>query len=390
MEFIPLAKPFIENDEINKVTSTLKSGWLSTGPVTQEFEEEFQKYIGSKHAISVNSCTAALHLSLIAAGVKENDEVITTPFTFVSTAEVILYLKAKPVFVDIRDDTFNIDEKKIEAAITHKTKAIIPVHYAGHPCEMDIIKRVAKKYSLKIIEDAAHATGAKYSNTMIGNIGDFTCFSFYATKNMTTGEGGMITTNNDEAAELIKMIRLHGISRMAWNRYLKEGSWKYDVLELGYKYNLSDICSSLGICQLKKIDVMNKMRRDIFNRYNHAFGQIKGVQIPIVKNNVNSAYHLYPILLDQNAFSITRDEFIEHLKKKGIGASVHFIPLHHHPYYKNRFGFSEDDFPVATKVGNSVVSLPLYPGMTDAEVDYVIDSVQQILKQKNSYRVDQT
>lgn len=379
MDFIPLAKPFIEDDDINEVVTTLKTGWLSTGPKTNNFEEEFKKYIGCKNAIAVNSCTSALHLSLVSAGIKDNDEVITTPFTFVATSEVILYQRAKPVFIDIHPDTLNINEELIEEKITENTKAIIPVHYGGHPCEMDKITKIAKKYSLKIIEDAAHAISAEYNNTKIGKISDFTCFSFYATKNLTTGEGGMITTENNDHAEQLKILRLHGISQNAWNRYNKDGSWKYDVLEKGYKYNLPDICSALGLSQLKKIEKINKLRKDIFEKYNDAFEKINEIEIPKVKKNVKHAHHLYPIIINQDKLKITRDQIIEELKSKNIGASVHFIPLHEQTFYKKKFNFKDSDFPIAHRVGNTILSLPFYPSLKEDEINHIIDTIKKII-----------
>ncbi|MDD5529401.1 MAG: DegT/DnrJ/EryC1/StrS family aminotransferase [bacterium] len=374
---VPFGLPYITKDEIDEVIEALRSGWISTGPKSVELEEKLREYIGTKYSAIVSSCTAALHLALCAYDIKEGDEVITSPYTFIATTESILYTGAKPVFVDIHKDTLNIDPAKIEKAITKRTKAIVPVHIAGHPCEMDEIMKIAKKHNLIVIEDAAHAFGTYYKSKKIGTIGDATCFSFYATKNLTTGEGGMITTNNKKIAEKIKLLRLHGMSRDAWKRYSKEGSWYYEILTTGYKYNISDIHSALGIQQLKKFEKMQKMREKIVNTYDEAFSKIKELQIPVIKDySTTHAYHLYIIKIVPELLKIDRTKFIELLRAENIGTGVHFIPLHLMPFYKQTFGFKKGDFPNAEWAYERTISLPLYPGLTSEDVKYIIKKVK--------------
>lgn len=380
-EFLPFSSPLISKDEISEVADTLRSGWLTTGPKVKGFEEEFARYIGSKHAIAVNSCTGALHLALVAAGIGTGDEVITTPYTFIATANVILHVGAKPVFVDIRPDIFNIDVEKIEAAITPKTKAIMPVHYAGQPCEMDEILEIARRHRLLVIEDAAHAIAAEYKGRKVGTIGDVTCFSFYATKNLVTGEGGMVTTNDGGVAEKIKILSLHGMSKDAWKRYTAAGSWYYEVIYPGYKYNMTDIQASLGLHQLKKLAKFQKRREDIAEAYNEAFAGLDAIEMPFVKPDVKHAWHLYVIKIVPERLKINREQFIEALKEENIGTSVHFIPVHLHPYYRETFGFKEGDFPVAEKAYERVISLPLYPKMSDEDVECVIVAVRKVAGQ---------
>jgi dTDP-4-amino-4,6-dideoxygalactose transaminase len=377
-DFLPPFKPFIGEEEIYEVVDTLKSDWITMGPKTLKFEELFKEHIGSKFAISLNSCTAGLHLSLASLNIGECDEVITTPYTFAATGNVIVHQRAKPVFVDIDKETYNINVDEIENAITDKTKAIIPVHYAGHPCEMDKILKIAKDYDLYIIEDAAHALGTEYKGKKIGTIGDTTSFSFYATKNITTGEGGMVTTNNKKIAEKIKILRLHGISRDAWKRYSSEGSWYYEIIECGYKYNMTDIQASIGIHQLKKVESMRKRREEIAKIYNDEFEHIDELIIPTTKKYVKHAWHLYPLLIDTKKLNISRNKFIEELKKQNIGSSVHFIPLHLHPFYRKTFGYKKGDFPNAEWVYEREISLPIYPKMTDDDVIDVVSAVKKI------------
>ncbi len=374
-KFLPYCQPSLGKGEIKEVIDVLKSGWLTMGPKTMEFEKLLAEYTGAKYAICVNSCTAALHLSLIALGIGEGDEVITTPYTFASTGNVIIQVGAKPVFVDINRKTFNIKPRKIEKAITSKTKTIIPVHYAGQPCEMNMIMKIAKKYNLFVIEDAAHAIGAEYKGRKIGTLGDAICFSFYATKNITTGEGGAVTTNDKKLAEKIRVLRLHGISKDAWKRYDKKGSWYYEIEECGWKYNISDIQAALGIHQIRKLDKFNQIRRKYAQIYNKELGGIKGLITPYEKPDVKHVYYLYPILLE----NYNRDEFIEKMAKNGIGCSVHFIPLHLHPFYKNIFGFKKGDFPNAEWVYERVVSLPLYPKLSQKDIYRVIFTIKNLI-----------
>lgn len=375
---ISFHKAYITDDEINAVVDTMKSGWLTMGPKTIQFEQDFSQYIAKNnnipiHSISLNSATAALHLALKAIGLEENDEVIIPTNTFIATAEVVTYFNAKPVLCDIEYTTHNIDVSKIESLITSRTKAIIPVHFAGQPCDMDEIFTLAKKYNLKVIEDAAHALPAYYKNQIVGDLGDITCFSFYATKTLSTGEGGMITTRNEDYAKKIAVNRLHGISRNVWDRYTEKGNWYYEVIDNGNKYNTTDINAALGLEQLKKVDWMLAKRAAIANRYTSAFENSK-VITPVIKNNRETSWHLYVIKINN------RDELFELLKNDGIGTSVHFIPVHKHPYYKNKYSYNNEAFAVANKVFNESLSLPIYPSMTDEEVDYVIEKVLMYAK----------
>jgi perosamine synthetase len=344
------------------------------------FEAAFANYVGSSCAVAVNSGTAALHLALEAIDIKERDEVIVPTMTFAATAEVVLYLKAMPVLVDCRPDTLNIDAGQVEAAITSRTKAIIPVHLGGCPCDMDQILDIARQHKIRVIEDAAHALPARYRNQKIGGIGDITCFSFYATKTITTGEGGMATTDNGEWARRMRMMSLHGISLDAWDRYTDEGSWYYEIIRPGYKYNLTDIAAALGIEQLKRCDEFYEARRRIAARYNEAFAELPQIQIPTCASDVQHAWHLYAIRLNMDRLKIDRRDFIKALKQQNIGASVHFIPLHLHPFYRDTFGYRPGDFPQASAVYERLVSLPIYPMMTDRDVGRVIDAVTTLVK----------
>jgi dTDP-4-amino-4,6-dideoxygalactose transaminase len=379
-EFIPFHRPSIGEDEVQAVVETLQSGWLTTGGKVKSFEEDFAKYAGAKHAVAVNSGTAALHLALDAVGIREGDEVIVPAMTFAATAEVVVYFKAKPVMVDCQADTFNLDPRQIEAAITSKTKAIIPVHMGGQPCEMYRILEIAKAYDLRVIEDAAHALPAHYHGRTIGTLGDITCFSFYATKTITTGEGGMATTEKSEYAERMRMMSLHGISHDAWKRYTKEGSWYYQVLYPGFKYNLTDIAAAIGIEQLKKCNEFWEARRRIAAIYERAFAKLQEIQIPTCREDVQHAWHLYVIQLNLEHLKIDRNQFIEALRQKEIGTSVHFIPLHLHPYYRDTFGYRPSHFPQASAVFERIISLPIYPKMTDEHVGRVIEGVQKVAK----------
>jgi perosamine synthetase len=389
LQNIPFHKPYITEDEINEVVDSLSSGWLTTGLKCVEFERAFSDYIGSKYAIAVNSCTAALHLALEAIGLQENEHVITSPMTFAATAEVLRYFNARPVFVDIDPDTMNIDVSGLLETIESlqrqggKVKAIVPVHFAGHPCEMDTIMNVADKFDLKVIEDAAHMLPGKFKNRNIGTIGDITCFSFYATKNITTGEGGMAVTDNPDWAERIRVMSLHGISKDAWKRYTDEGDW---LVAPGYKYNMTDLAAALGIAQLKKADFFQQRREEIAAQYNKAFEHFPQITIPAIKDNVQHSWHLYIIKLNLEYLTIGRRQFIEELKSRGIGTSVHFIPLHIHPYYRETYGYKPEDFPVAYQTYKKIITLPLYPKMTDEDVGHVIKAVIDMLEKYDQYR----
>lgn len=378
--FLPFALPDLDETEYAEVKEALDSGWITTGPKTRQFETEFAQAVGAKHAIAVNSCTAAMHLALEAIGLQAGDEVITTPYTFAASAEVIRYFDARPVFVDIDPETLNINPELIEPAITARTKAIIPVHIGGLPAEMDRITAVARQHNLAVIEDAAHAFPACYHGQMIGSLSDFTCFSFYATKTITTGEGGMICTDNDEWAERCRIMALHGISKDAWKRYTAEGSWYYEIVAPGYKYNLTDIAAALGLAQLRKAQKMWLRRCEIAQTYNAAFNNSPCLQIPADHNDMQHAWHLYPLRLNLEMLSIDRAQFAQALKDAHIGVSVHFIPLHIHPYYREKYGYTPDDFPLAYAQYQRVISLPIYSKMSDEDCQDVIDAVLAIMQ----------
>jgi perosamine synthetase len=377
---LPFHVPDLGEEEIAAVVEVIQSGWLTTGIKVKQFEEQFAAMIGTRHAIAVNSCTAALHLALEAIGVSEGDEVIVPTMTFAATAEVVTYLKAKPVLVDCTGDSLNIDPERIEKAITPRTKAIIPVHFAGHPCEMEAIGTIAQAHNLCVIEDAAHALPARYRGRMVGAISDITCFSFYATKNITTGEGGMIATNDAVVAARVRTMSLHGLSRDAWNRYTAQGSWYYEILYPGFKYNLTDIAAALGLAQLKKCERFWKARDRIAGLYDEGFSDIPEITRPHVAPHIQHAWHLYVIQLELDRLSIGRNEFIKRLQDARIGCSVHFIPLHLHPYYRDAYGYHPTDLPRANEVYQRIVSLPLYPRMTDADTDRVITVVRKIVE----------
>jgi dTDP-4-amino-4,6-dideoxygalactose transaminase len=376
---IPFHKPYITIDEITEVLDSLKSGWITMGPKTIEFENRFGEYLGAKNAVSMNSCTACLHLALKAIGLREGDEVIVPAVTFTATAEVVTYFRAKPVLVDVEEDTFNMDPKLIESKITDKTRAIIPVHFAGQLCDMDEINDIARRYKLVVIEDAAHAMPASYKERKVGTIGDIACFSFYATKSLTTGEGGMATTENDEWADTMRVLRLHGISRDAWKRYTGEGSWYYEVEAAGYKYNMTDLQAAMGLAQLRKIDWMWSRRKEIAGIYSEAFGSRDDITAPGVKPDRESGWHLYVVKLNLNALRIERNRFIEELKKRGVMTSVHFIPLHKHPYYMSAFAYDARELGVSDAVYPRIISLPIYPGMSNEEVGRVVSTVENVL-----------
>jgi dTDP-4-amino-4,6-dideoxygalactose transaminase len=376
---IPYALPFTDAEEIQEVAAAIESNWLSRGPRTQEFETKFAKSVQSPYAIGLNSATAGLHLAQLVLGIGPGDEVITTPYTFIATANTIIHCGAKPVFVDIDPQTMNIDPNLLERAITPKTKAIIPVHFAGFPCEMDQIMEIARQYNLAVIEDAAHAVYTQYKGRPIGSIGDLTCFSFYATKNLATGEGGMITTANEEWADRLRVMSLHGMSKNAWNRYSEKGSWYYEVEYPGFKYNMTDIQAAFGLVQLEKLDLMQTLRKKYADMYTTAFREYEELILPHDSQEHRHAWHLYVIRLREEMLQIGRSEMIELLKEAGIGTSVHFIPVPHHPYYR-KLGYSLNDYPEAERAYHAALSLPLYPGMLEEQIQYVIETVKSILR----------
>ncbi|MEA2235582.1 MAG: hypothetical protein QOC81_306 [Thermoanaerobaculia bacterium] len=376
--FLPFARPDIDDDEIREVTEALRSGWVTTGPKTKQFEREFAAAVGAKHAVALNSCTAALHLSLEAAGVGPGDEVITTPYTFAASAEVIRYFDARPVLVDVDVETLNIRPELIEPAVTTRTKAIIPVHIAGVAANLDPIIDIARRHHLAVIEDAAHSFPTRYKGRLIGSIGDLTCFSFYATKTITTGEGGMITTNDDALAERCRIMSLHGISKDAWKRYTAEGSWYYEIIAPGFKYNMTDIAAALGLAQLRKAERMFRRREQIAGRYTEAFAGMPELQVPGAPAYSTHAWHLYMLRLHLDRLSIDRAAFIDCLRERNIGVSVHFIPLHVHPYYRETYGYAPEDFPIAYREYLREISLPIYSTMSDDDVDSVINAVMDV------------
>jgi dTDP-4-amino-4,6-dideoxygalactose transaminase len=376
--FLPFHRASIDAEEISAVCKVLESGWLTTGPRVKEFEAAFASYTGAAHAVALNSCTAALHLALAAIGISEGDEVVVPTMTFAASGEVILYFNARPVLADCAKGSFHIDPQQIPSLITPRTKAILPVHYGGFASEMDAILDIARRHGLKVIEDAAHAMPSTYKGRMVGTLGDITCFSFYATKTLTTGEGGMVTTHDPEYADRIRVLGLHGISRDAWKRYTSQGTWRYDILDVGYKYNMTDIQAALGLVQLAKVDAMRARRAAIAERYTEAFSDIPAFETPPIPLDSTHAWYLYALRVNPRAFRIGRDQVIEELKSRGIGTSVHFIPLHLHPLYQDRLGYRVGQFPNAEHQFERAISLPLYSAMTDEDVDRVIDALLDI------------
>lgn len=377
--FLPFHRASIEEEEIQGVIDVLQSGWLTTGPKVREFENSFARYIGATHAVAFGSCTAALHLALAVINLKEGDEVIIPTMTFASTGEVVLYFKARPVLVDCGKSSFHIAPEAIERAITPRTKAIIPVHFAGIPCDMDAIMAIARKYDLKVIEDAAHSLPTRYKDRTIGTLGDMTCFSFYATKTLTTGEGGMITTENPQYAERLRILSLHGISKDAWKRYTAEGTWRYDILETGYKYNLTDLQAAVGVAQLAKCDAMRDKRAAVAESYSHALQGLDAYETPLTPADIQHAWHLYVLQVNPNALRIDRNRVIEELKARGIGTSVHFIPLHLHTLYQ-QLGYSVGEFPNAEERFGGSISLPIYPGLTEQDTERVVEALHDIAR----------
>ncbi len=392
--FLPFALPSIGEEEIAEVVDSLRSGWVTTGPKVKRFERDFAEYIGTQHAIAVNSCTAGLHIALTALGIGPGDEVIVPTLTFCATANVVVHLGARPVLVDVGND-FNVTPETIEAAITARTKAIMPVHYSGQACDLEAIHEVAGRHNLPVVEDAAHAVGSTYHDHKIGSdalaqsisnrqgrpVRSITVFSFYATKNMTTGEGGMITTNDGDLADRMRMLALHGMSRDAWKRYTSAGSWYYEVVLPGYKDNMTDIQAALGIHQLRRLDRFIKTRQHYARLYDEAFAELAEIATPMTHPDRNQVYHIYVIRLHLERLAIDRAAFIEELKSRNIGTSVHFIPVHLHPFYQQCLGYRRGDFPQAEAIYDRIVSLPLYPRMTELDVQDVIRAVRQIIVQ---------
>lgn len=378
---IPFHRPSIGQEEFQAVREVLESRWLTTGPVTQQFEREFAAFVGCEYAVAVNSCTAALHLALDAAGITAGDEVLVPSYTFAATAEVVVYLGARPVLCDSLSGGFNIDPADAARRITPKTRAIIAVHIAGEPCDLQALSRLAERHSIHLIEDAAHALPASYAGRRIGSISEFTAFSFYATKTITTGEGGMLTTNDQAYARRASLMRLHGISGDAWKRYTNEGSWYYEVVDAGFKANMPDILAALGVAQLKKADLFHRRRQEIADIYLRRLAGIQELELPPTGDiRSTHSWHLFILRLRSEALAIGRGELVNQLKREGIGTSVHFIPLHLQPYYRDHYGYSAGDLPCAEDAYSRCISLPIYPDMSDMEVKRVLASVEKIVQ----------
>jgi dTDP-4-amino-4,6-dideoxygalactose transaminase len=375
---VPFFRPDIGEEEIAAVVETLRSGWLTIGPRTEEFEREFAQAIGAPHAVAVSSCTAALHLALDALGVQRGDEVITSTLTFTATAATIVHSGARPVLADCTPDTLNLDPADVARKVTARTRAIVPVHFAGHPAAMDELLAIARQHRLAIVEDAAHALPARHRGRPIGSIGDVTAFSFYATKNLCTGEGGMLTTADAEINKRLRMRRLHGMSRNAWRRYSAGGSWRYDVTYPGFKYNMTDIAAAMGLVQLRRLPALYQRRRQLAGLYGELLSDLPELELPVTHADVEPAWHLYVVRLRPERLRVHRDEIIELLKAEGVATQVHFIPLHMHSYYRT-LGYRPEDFPVASAAAERILSLPFFTLMSDDDVRYVAATLRRVL-----------
>jgi dTDP-4-amino-4,6-dideoxygalactose transaminase len=377
---IPFAPPAIGPEEIAEVVEALESGWLTTGPRVAQFERAFAEYTGAEHAVAVNSCTAALHLALLAADVGNGHEVITTPLTFCATANVVIHAGATPVFADVDGETFNLDPALVADAVTSRTRALLPVHFAGRPADMPAFRALASRSGVALIEDAAHCVEGIAQGRKVGSIGDFTCFSFYATKNLTTGEGGMVTTSNAAAAAFMRTASLHGMSRNAWTRYAPGGSAQYDVMMAGFKYNMMDLQAAIGLQQLARIDEMHARRTAIWRQYDAALASLPLRRPLAVQAGDVHARHIYTVLVDERAAGISRDQLQQRLRDRGISTSIHFRALHLHPFYQERFGLRRGMFPAAEAISDTTLSLPLSAGMADAAVNRVIETLHDVVR----------
>jgi dTDP-4-amino-4,6-dideoxygalactose transaminase len=381
--FLPFAKPDISQEAIDEVVACLKSGWITTGPRTQQFEQDLATYLQAPYALCLNSGTAGLHLSLMCLDLQPGDEVITTPFTFVATLNTIVHAGGKPVLVDIDPHTYNIDIQRIEAAITPRTRAIVPVHFTGLPVDCDPLYALAEKYQLSVVEDCAHAIGAHYKGKPLGSFGHLQVFSFHPNKNMTTGEGGAVTCRNPEWAERISSLRFHGISKPAFDRFTKKGNQHYEVTAPGFKYNMLDLQAALGLHQLKSLEHFIERRTHLANRYLNTFAKWPQFQLPQAPNySHRHAWHLFAPLINTESAGMDRDTFMQRMKDENIGTGLHYAAIHLHPYYKNTFGFKAGDFPLAEDVADRIVSLPLFPSMTEQEQDRVIYTIAKIFNQQ--------
>lgn len=390
-KFLPFAIPSIGEEEIQEVVDSLRSGWVTTGPKVKQFEEDICKFVNCSNAIAVNSCTAGLHVALKALDVGPGDEVIVPTLTFAATANVVVHLGAKPVLADV-DDDFNVNPESIEKLITQRTKVIIPVHHSGQACHLEKIYEIAAEKKLHIVEDAAHAIGSTFRDHKIGSdhlnyfgngsyLKRVAVFSFYATKNMTTGEGGMIVTDDNDLAATMRLLSLHGLSKDAWKRYTSSGSWYYEVVDAGYKYNMTDIQAAMGIHQLKKLNNFITKRQEIAFQFDHAFENFPEISIPVKHHDRNHIYHLYIIRLRPDKLKIDRAQFIDKLRNLNIGTSVHFIPVHLHPFYQKTYDYKRGDLPNSEKIYDSIISLPLYPAMSETDASDVLDAVEQIINE---------
>ncbi len=379
-DFLPYGIQWIDDEEINEVVDSLRSNWITTGPKMTLFEEKFKKFRGSKYAVAVNSGTAALHISTSSINIQPGDEVITTPLTFVATSNCIVYRGGTPVLADIKKDTYNIDPNEIKKKITPKTKAIIPVHFMGQPCDMDEICEIAEENNLFLIEDAAHAIDAEYKGKKIGNIGDLTTFSFHPVKNITTAEGGMVSTNDDELYEKLQMFRTHGITKDAINRFGREGGYFYDMKFLGFRYNMSELHAALGIHQLNKLESFQKRRREIVKIYNRELENFKEITIPYVKRDIKHSRHLYVIELNIEKLKVDRDFIFKALRAENLGVNVHYIPVHYHTFYQKKFGFKKGMLPTVEWLFPRLLTIPLFPKMSDEDVYDVINGLEKVFE----------
>jgi dTDP-4-amino-4,6-dideoxygalactose transaminase len=378
-DFLPYNLPDISDAEVDAVVEVLRSGWLAPGPRARAFEEAFASYLGVRHAIAVDSATAGMHLALVAMGIGPGDEVVTTPMTFAATVNVIIHAGATPVLADIRAEDHCVDPAAVERAVTPRTKAIMPVHHGGAACDMEAIMAIARAHGIRVVEDAAHGLGTGIGGRPIGGFGDATVFSFYPTKNVTSGRGGMVTTDDDALAERCRLLALHGMSDDAWDRYTARGSWGYRVLAAGYNYAMSDFQAALGHAQFARLPAFQRRRRELALALNERLSRLPEVIVPGERTGTTHAWHLYVLRLRPERLTISRDEFIEAMRERGIGTSVHFIPIHHHPYYRERFGWAPGDFPAADEAFRTMVSLPLYTRMTDEALDRVARAVEEIV-----------
>lgn len=378
-DFLVFGSPYVGDEEIDEVVRTLRSGWLGTGPRVAAFEDRFREYKGASHALALNSCTAALHVALLASGVGPGDEVITTPLTFAATANSIIHAGARPVFADVDPATFNLSPAAVEEAVTDKTRAVIPVHFGGRACDMDAILAICRKHDLLLIEDCAHAVETQYHGRHAGTFGDAGCFSFYVTKNLITGEGGMVLTPHADIADRAKVLSLHGMTRDAWRRFGDEGYRHYQVVAPGFKYNMMDIQAAIGLHQLARVEQLLPKRAEVWARYDEAFRTLPcAIPAPPEADTVH-ARHLYTLVLDTDDLGIHRDEVLNRMTASGVGVGVHYLPVHTHPFYVERFGYRRGDFPQAERIGDRTVSLPLSAKLRDQDVERVIETVEVAL-----------